>query len=84
VARRSSQEAEILRTDGLVEHLNYLRAETARLKQKAEQKKDYHTALAGVREMSRLLELAVRLATEIQEKASADFDLDGRRRRWLE
>jgi hypothetical protein len=61
-----------------MEHLNHLTAEAARLKQKAEQKKDYRTALAGVREMSRLLELAVRLATEIQEKASADFDLDGR------
>lgn len=72
------QEAEILRADGLMEHLNHLTAEAARLKQKAEQKKDYRTALAGVREMSRLLELAVRLATEIQEKASADFDLDGR------
>lgn len=75
---QSRQEADILRADGLMEHLNHLTAEAARLKQKAEQKKDYRTALAGVREMSRLLELAVRLATEIQEKASADFGLDGR------
>ncbi len=74
----SRQEAEILRADGLMEHLNHLTAEAERLKQKAEQAKDYRTALAGVREMSRLLELAVRLAVEVQERASSDYDFDGR------
>jgi hypothetical protein len=64
------QEAEILRADGLMEHLNQLMAEAARLKQKAEQTKDYRTALAGVREMSRLLELVMRLAVEMREGAS--------------
>jgi predicted nucleotidyltransferase len=48
------------------------------LKQKAEQAKDYRTALARVREMSRLLELVMRLAVEMQERASSDFDFDGR------
>ncbi len=74
----SRQEAEILRADGLMEHLNHLTAEAARLKQKAEQAKDYRTALAGVREMSRLLELVMRLAVEVQERASTEFDFDGR------
>ena len=60
-----------------MEHLNHLTAEAARLKQKAEQAKDYRTALAGVREMSRLLELVMRLAVEVQERKS-DFDFDGR------
>ena len=72
------QEAEILRADGLMEHLNHLTAEAARLKQKAEHAKDYRTALAGVREMSRLLELAVRLAVELQERTSSEYDFDGR------
>ena len=72
------QEAEILRADGLMEHLNHLTAEAARLKHKAEQAKDYRTALAEVREMSRLLELVMRLAVEMQERASSDFDFDGR------
>jgi hypothetical protein len=71
------QEAEILRADGLMEHLNHLTSEAARLKQKAEQAKDYRTALAGVREMSRLLELVMRLALEMQERTS-EFDFDGR------
>jgi uncharacterized small protein (DUF1192 family) len=72
------QEAEILRADGLMEHLNHLSAEAERLKQKAEKKKDYRTALAGVREMSRLLELGMRLAVEVQERASSQYDFDGR------
>lgn len=71
------QEADILRADGLMEHLNHLTAEAARLKQKAEQAKDYRTALAGVREMSRLLELVMRLAVAAQERKS-EFDFDGR------
>jgi hypothetical protein len=72
------QEAEILRADGLMEHLNHLMTEADRLKQKAEKAKDYRTALAGVREMSRLLELAVRVAVEAQERASSEYDFDGR------
>jgi hypothetical protein len=60
----SHKEAELLRADGLLEHLNHLTAEAARLKQKAEKAKDYRTALAGVREMARLLELKVRVAVE--------------------
>jgi hypothetical protein len=78
VLSHARQEAEILRADGLMEHLNHLTAEAARLKQKAEQAKDYRTALAGVREMSRLLEIGVRLAVEMQELASSEFDFDGR------
>ena len=45
--------------------------------QKAEQKKDLRTALAGVREKSRLLELCMRLAVEMREQ-EAELDFDGR------
>ena len=51
-----------------MEHLNDLMEEAVRLKQKAEQAKDCRTALAGVREMSRLLKLVMRLAVEVQER----------------
>jgi hypothetical protein len=78
VLSNARQEAEILRADGLMEHLKYLTSEAERLKQKAEQKKDYRTALAGVREQSRLLEIGARLAVEVQEWASSDYDFDGR------
>jgi hypothetical protein len=54
------QKAETIRADGLVAHLNHLMAEVERLKQKAEQVKDYGTALACVRGIL-LLELLIRL-----------------------
>ena len=47
VLSNARQEAEILRADGLMEHLNHLTAEAARLKQKAEQAKDYRTRWLG-------------------------------------
>ena len=74
----SHKEAEILRADGLLEHLNHLTAEAARLTEKAEKAKDYRTALAGVREKSRLLELGMRVAIEGRERAFANPDFDGR------
>jgi hypothetical protein len=52
--------------------------QAARLKEKAEKAKDYRTALAGVREMVRLVELSVRVAIEGQERASANVDFGGR------
>jgi len=75
---KSHEEAEILRADGLLEHLNHLAADAARLKQKAEQAKDYRTALAGVREMSRILELVMRVAVEMEARGSINSELDDR------
>jgi len=77
VLSNARQEAEILRADSLMEQLNHLWVEAARLTQKAEQKKDLRTALAGVREKSRLLELGMRLAVEMRER-EAELDFDGR------
>jgi hypothetical protein len=74
----SHNEAEILRADGLLEHLNHLTAEAARLKQKTEKAKDYRTALAGVREISRLLELGMRCAVEIESRGSSNSEFDDR------
>src|ERR1019366_5646505 len=74
----SHRGAEVLRADGLLEHLNHLTAEAARLKQKAEKAKDYRTALAGVREEGRLLELGMRRAVEMEERGSSNSELDDR------
>jgi len=78
VLSNARQEAEILRADGLMDQLNHLWLEAARLTQKAEQKKDLRTALAGVREKSRLLELVMRLAAERHQRPFSEFDFDGR------
>jgi hypothetical protein len=64
----SHKAAEILRGDDLVGHMNHLMSEAERLKRKAEKAKDYRTALLGVREISRLLELKVRSAIAMQER----------------
>ena len=80
VLSNARQEAEILRADGLMERLNHLWLETARLTQKAEQRKDLRTALAGVREKSRLLELVMRVAVEMRQLTFSEFDFDGRPR----
>jgi hypothetical protein len=74
----SHKEAEVLRADGLLEHLNHLSAEAARLKQKAEKAGDLRTALAGVREMSRLLELVMTVAAEMESRGSSNSELDDR------
>ena len=74
----SHKKVEILRADGLMEHLSHLTADASRLKQKAEKVKDYRTALLGVREESRLLELGMRLSAEMESRASADSELDNR------
>jgi hypothetical protein len=78
ILANSHKEVEILRADGLLEHLNHLTAEAARLTEKAEKAKDYRTALAGVREKSRLLELGLRVAIEGQERAFLNLDFEGR------
>jgi ABC-type protease/lipase transport system fused ATPase/permease subunit len=75
VLSNARQEAEILRADGLMEQLNHLWTETARLTQKAEQRKDLRTALAGVREKSRLLEPVMRVAVEMRQRTFSEFVL---------
>jgi hypothetical protein len=77
VLSNARQEAEILRADSLMDQLSHLWVEAARLTQKSEQRKDYRTALAGVREKSRLLELGMRLVVEMRER-EAELDFDGR------
>ena len=72
----SRKEVEILRADGLMEHLSDLTADASRLKQKAEKAKDYRTALLGVREESRLLELGMRLAAEMESRRSSNSGFD--------
>jgi hypothetical protein len=79
----SHKQVEILCADGLLEHVNHLTAEAARLKEKAEKAKDYRTALAGVREMSRLIELVIKVAGEMESRASANSEFDYRELRSL-
>lgn len=73
----SHKEAEILRADDLIGHLNDLISEAERLKRKAEKDKDYRTALLGVREQRRLIDLRLRVAIAEQQRAFPNLDFDG-------
>jgi hypothetical protein len=67
-ALTKAREAEqVARADGLLEQLIELTDEARRLKQKAEAKKDYRTALAAVRELCRIVELVARINGELKE-----------------
>lgn len=57
----------ISQTDSVLEQLRELNAQAQRLKEKAERAGDLRTALAAVRELSRIVELTARLSGELSE-----------------
>ncbi len=65
--KKSRDAAELFRADNLVDQLKQLVDDARRVQKKAEAANDYRAALAGVRELTRLVELAVRLSGELQE-----------------
>ena len=70
---------EITRGEDLLAQLRELTVEAIRLKEKAESKKDYRTALAAVRELCRIVELVAKLRGELSEQAEirlVNFQLD--------
>src|SRR6516164_5344178 len=59
---------EALRGDSLLEDLQSLAAEANRLKQKAERSGDLRTAMAGLRELARLIEIRARVVGELRDR----------------
>jgi hypothetical protein len=59
---------EVARGDSLLAQLRDLNLQAQHLKVKAERAGDYRTALAAVRELTRLVELAARLSGELNER----------------
>lgn len=69
-ALAKAQEAEeAARADDLLAQLRALTAEAHRIKDRAERTGDYRTALAGVRELVRIVELLAKLRGELNERA---------------
>jgi hypothetical protein len=62
---KSCEAGEVLRADSLVDQLKRLTDDARRIQKKAEAAMDYRGALAGVRELTRLVELAARLSGEL-------------------
>ena len=78
-------EKEISQAQDLRQKLEGLLAESERLKQKAEKRGDYRTALAAVRELCRLIELVAKLTGELNERPqtnvlNVNFDPETARR----
>jgi hypothetical protein len=70
---------QIAHAAGLLDQLKGLTNAATRIKQKAESKKDYRTALAAVRELCRIVELVAKLRGELNERAEinlVNFQLD--------
>ncbi|MFY9530825.1 MAG: hypothetical protein WBC04_18445 [Candidatus Acidiferrales bacterium] len=63
--KRSREAAEVSRADSLIEQLKQLTKDARRIQEKAEAQKDYRVALAGVRELTRLVELAAKVTGEL-------------------
>jgi hypothetical protein len=66
--KKSHEAAEVSRADSLIGQLEQLKEDARRIQKRAEAAKDYRTALAGVRELTRLVELAARLSGELNER----------------
>lgn len=65
---KSHEAAEITHADSLLDQLQELQADARRIKRKAEADKDYRSALAGVRELVRIVEVMARISGEIEER----------------
>jgi hypothetical protein len=66
--KKSRDVAEVSRADSLIHQLKRLTEDARRIQEKAEAAEDYRGALAGVRELTRLVELAARLTGELNER----------------
>ena len=65
---KAKKTEEISRADNLVGEIERLKIQANRIAKKAEQKGDYRTALAGVRELTRIVELLGKLQGEIKDQ----------------
>jgi hypothetical protein len=69
---RSKEAEELASADGLIAHLQELTEKARRIGSKAEDGGDYRTALSGVRELLRIVELQARLWGELDERPAVN------------
>jgi hypothetical protein len=63
--RKAHAAAEVGRADSLIDQLKSLQADAHRIKSKAEKSRDYRGALAGIRELSRLLQVSMKVSEQL-------------------
>lgn len=67
---------EVSHADALLRQLTALTTEARRIKQKAEKAGDYRTALSGVRELVRIVELLARVHGELKDSQTVNILVD--------
>ena len=72
---------EVAQGDNLLAQLDGLRQEAHRIKDKAEKGADYRTALAGIRELVRIVELMAKVRGELAQEGAVSLVVSGE---WIE
>lgn len=65
---KAHEAEQVAHADGLLGQLKQLTSDARRIQEKAERAEDYRAALAGVRELIRIIDLVARLSGELQER----------------
>jgi hypothetical protein len=67
IMAKAAEAREMAHANNLVEQLRQLTADATRIAPKAEKAKQYNAAMAGVREMARIVELVAKLTGQLDE-----------------
>jgi hypothetical protein len=63
---KAEEAKELTKANNLIDEIERLRIKAERIGRKAEEKGDYRTALAGIRELTRIVELLAKMRGELQ------------------
>ena len=66
---KAENAGEVMRANNLIKEIERLRFKAERIAKKAEEKGDYRTALAGIRELTRIVELLAKMQGELTDQS---------------
>jgi len=66
---KAEEAKELTRANNLIDEIERLRIKAERIGIKAEEKGDYRTALAGIRELTRIVEILAKMRGELQDQS---------------
>jgi transposase-like protein len=67
ILARAEDAKEVTKANNLIDEIERLRVKAERIARKAEKKGDYRTALAGIRELTRIVEILAKMQGELKE-----------------
>jgi len=74
--RKAKEAVEISKADNLINQVEALKRKVQQILEKAESDNDLRTALAGVKELSRLIGLVAKMTTELKNNQGGVVDAD--------